>query len=181
MVLKSGANSCGGVHQSLPWGLGLPTTPVSISILESGAWKRQGARNHSIPGVAGSGWGQNAGQIGQGGGHIKLEAGLLVAEVASLQQPQLHQTGDAMCHCLPQPAIRRRGLTVLEDARCLQQSFLGMQDHSPTASRLGRHTLWPERTGITDRSREAIVPAGRTMGITAPSSHGVCTWSAGQV
>lgn len=53
------------------------------------------------------------------------------------KQPELHQARDWMFNRQPQAAAGHCGLTVLEDARCLQQRSLRVQVHGPNESRLG--------------------------------------------
>ena len=125
---------------------------------------------------AGSGDGQDAGQVGDRSGEIELGSGLVTPEVPGLPQTQLHQPGQTMLHGLAEVAIRCESRTVLERAGGLQQGFLRVQANLAPAARCRGHTAEAQRTGRTQRRVKVEKAPGRPLcagcGIEAPPAQG---------
>ncbi len=143
-----------------------------------GSWQFPASRDTAESRGAGSGGGQDAGQVGDGGGEIELGGGLVTPEVPSLAQTQLHQPGQTMLHGLAEVAIGCESRTVLERAGGPQQGFLRVQANLPPAPRCRSHTAGTQRTGRTERRVKVERAPGRlcpgSRGIEAVAAHGTC-------
>ncbi len=156
-----------------------PSTPAASGL---GRWRRgsdlRQSRDPAESRGAGSGGGQDAGQVGDGGGEIELGGGLVTPEVPSLAQTQLHQPGQTMLHGLAEVAIGCESRTVLERAGGPQQGFLRVQANLPPAPRCRSHTAGTQRTGRTERRVKVERAPGRlcpgSRGIEAVAAHGTC-------
>ena len=136
-----------------------PPAAGGLGTLRRGSDLRQ-SREPTESRGAGSGGGQDPGQVGDGSGEIELGGGLVTPHVPGVPQTQLRQPAQAVLHVLAGVAIGCESPTVLERAGVLQQGFLRVQSDLPPAARFRR----PHGGGGADRPYRVPRQSGNSAG-----------------
>ena len=103
---------------------------------------------------------RHQGQVGHRGCQVKLEFCLGASEIAGLADAQMDQSGQPVFHHHSARSIFVIPGALLQRSGFLQEGFLGMDQHPPSLSPLGRDVLGAQWTCPTYRPRRTGRPAG---------------------